>query len=379
MKIICSRCIYDSNVRGISFDTEGVCNFCHQIEEMKAKYGTGTARGEQALAKIISQIKIDGKNKRYDCVIGVSGGTDSSFLLHQVKEWGLKPLAVHYDNTWNSSMATENVRKITSYTDVDLFTYVINNKEADDIFRSFMLAGVPEFDASTDIAFAQVLRSSAAKFNVNYIIEGHSFIAEGISPMGTNYFDGRYIQGVHDQFGRMKMDTYPNLTFSEFMKWTLVYRQKFIRPLWYIEYSKPKARKLIEDLCDWTYYGGHHLENRSSSFLHTVYNPQKFNVDNRNWSLAAEVRSGEISRDEALDIYNTPIEANPDLIAFVKKRLGFSDDEYNKIMASEPRSWREFPTYKKRFEKMRPLFSVLTKMNLVPPSFYAKYCFPFKD
>lgn len=375
---ICTRCIFDENVSGISFNSEGVCNYCLQVEELSKTYQTGSPGGESKLNAIIEQIRREGRGKRYDCVIGVSGGTDSSFLLFKALEWGLRPLAVHYDNTWNSAIATENIRKVTSVLKIDLYTYVIDNKEADDIFRSFLLAGVPEFDASTDIGFVQVLRSAAAKYKVKYILEGHSFIAEGISPQGNNYFDGKYIQSVHKAYGKLKMKTFPNLTFFQFMKWVLFYRQKFVRPLWYIDYSKPMARKLLEEKAGWTYYGGHHLENRSTSFLHTIYNPQKFNIDNRNWSLSAEARTGVISRERALGIYNTPIAPDPELLEYVKKRLSLSDQEFNEIINGPKRSFRDFKTYKKLFERLRPMFALLADAELIPRSFYIKYCFPIK-
>jgi len=373
---ICSRCIYDENILGISFDDQNVCNFCHQVDKLASDYQTGRQEGERKLFKIIEDIKRKGKGKKYDCVIGVSGGTDSSFLLIKAKEWGLRPIAVHYDNTWGTSIATENIRKVTSKLNIDLYTYVVDNKEADDIFKAFFIAGVPEFDASTDIGFVQVLRSAAAKYGVKYIFEGHSFMAEGVSPQGTNYFDGKYIESVHKKYGKLKMKTFPNLTFFQFMKWTLVYRQKFIRPLWYIDYSKPEARKILEEKTGWKYYGGHHLENRSTSFLHTVYNPQKFGIDNRNWSLSAEARSGIISRDEALKIYNTPIVPDPALVEYVKKRLSLTDAEYEAILNGPKRSHKDFKTYKKLFERLRFLFYFLSKAELVPRSFYIKYCFP---
>jgi N-acetyl sugar amidotransferase len=376
MKKICNRCIYDSEVPGISFDEKGICNYCRQIDEMEEKFGTGTEKGEEELKRIITQLKKEGKRKKYDCIIGVSGGTDSSYLMFKAKEWGLRPLAVHYDNTWNSSIATENIRKVTSKLEIDLSTYVINNKEADDIFRSFMLAGVPEFDASTDIGFTQVLRLTAAKHGIKYILEGHSFKAEGISPQGNNYFDGKYIMDIHNKYGTMKMKTFPNMTFYQFMKWALIYRQQFIRPLWYIDYSKEEAREMLQRDTGWQYYGGHHLENRATTFLHTVYNPIKFGIDNRNWSLAAEARSGVIDRQKALDIYNSEIEPNPEIIEYAKKRMGFSDEEFQNILNGPKRSFRDFKTYKKRFERLRPLFYLLAKANLVPMSFYLKYCFP---
>lgn len=377
--IICKKCIYDNTINGISFDEKGICNYCNQIEKLKAEYGTGEPKGEERFQEILNSIKSEGKNKKYDCIIGVSGGTDSSYLLYMSKQWGLRPLAVHYDNTWNSSIATENIRKITSKLNVDLYTYVIDNKEADDIFRSFMLAGVAEFDASTDLGFAQVLRMAAAKYKVKYILEGHSFIAEGITPQRNNYFDGKYIKDIHSKYGKLKMKTYPLMTFAQFMKWALFHKQQFIRPLWYLDYSKQMAQELLQKELGWVYYGGHHLENKSASFVHKVYHPQRFNMDNRNWQLAAEVRAGILDRNEALNIYNTAIELDTEIVEYVKKRLGFTDDEYEAIMKKPKRTFRDFKTYKKRFERLRPLFKILANMNLVPMSFYLKYCFPLPE
>lgn len=377
--IICSRCIYDSTIAGIEFDHEGVCSYCRQIDALTEQYGTGTPKGEQELMRIVELIRKAGRRKKYDCVIGVSGGTDSSFLLMKALEWGLRPLAVHYDNTWNSAIATENIRKVTAALAIDLYTVVLNNKESENIYRAFLQAGVPEFDASTDLGFAQTLRAAAAKVGVKYILEGHSFKAEGVSPMGKNYFDGRYIQDICRRHGDVALRTFPNMTFYQLMKWTLVYRQRFIRPLWYIDYSKQAAQKMLAERTGWQYYGGHHLENRATAFLHTVYNPQKFKLDNRNLSLSAEVRAGLRSRDEALRIYRTPVVPDPELIAYLKKRLGLSDEDYARLMQAPPRSFRDYKTYKRRFELLRPLFYLLARANRVPMTFYLKYCFPFQD
>ena len=162
------------------------------------------------------------------------------------------------------------------------------------------------------------------------------------------------------------------------MKWALVYRQKFIRPYWYIDYSKEGARQILEKRTGWKDYGGHHLENRASAFLHMVYNPEKFGIDNRNWTLSAKVRSGQLKRDAALEIYNSPIEEPEELVAYVKKRLNLSNGQYENAIKGPQQSFRDFKTYKRRFELLRPLYYLLAKANLVPMSFYLKYCFPIK-
>lgn len=371
---ICSRCIYDERVSRISFDADGVCNYCRMSDDIKKQFATGTPAGEKALQDIILKIREDGKGKQYDCVVGVSGGTDSSYTLVKALEWGLRPLAVHFDNTWNSAIATENIRKITSKLNVDLDTYVVDNKEMDSITKAFFLSGVPELDCPTDIALAEVLYRKAAWYGVKYILEGHSFITEGISPMGTNYFDGKYIKDIYNKFGNGRsMKTFPNMNFFSFLKWTAVKRIKKIRPLWYIDYSKEEARKFLQDRYDWKYYGGHHLENLLSAFTYSVFKPGKFGLDDRNWSLAAAVRNGLMPRDKALEIYNKPVDDTSELQDYFIKRLGLQREEYERVMAGEKKTYRDFRTYKKRFERLRPLFFLMAKAQLIPLSFYIKY------
>ncbi|WP_276133178.1 N-acetyl sugar amidotransferase [Polluticoccus soli] len=376
---ICSRCIYDETVSGISFDSDGVCNYCKMIDGLKAQYKTATPEGQQNWMGIVDEIKKAGKGKKYDCVIGVSGGTDSSFMVAKAIEWGLKPLAVHYDNTWNTAIATENIRKVLGKLGIDLYTHVVDNKEADDIFRSFFYANVPEIDGSTDIALAETLYRAAAKYGVRYILEGHSFMAEGVSPLGAAYVDGGYINTIHKRYGRLRMRTFPNMTFARFLKWTLIYRIKKVRPFWYISYDKASAREFLEKEFNWKYYGGHHLENRMTAFNHAVYFPQKFKVDQRNNSLSAAVRSGHMNKSEALREYAQPPYVEAEIVPYFKKRLRISDEEFDTIMNGERKFFWQYKTYKQRFERLRPLFYILAKAHLVPMSFYLKYCFPFKS
>ena len=376
---ICSRCIYDERVAEITFDLEGICNYCKQIDDLKLEYGTGQELGKEKLDAIVQKIKKDGKNKKYDCIIGVSGGTDSSYLLLLSKKMGLRPLAVHYDNTWNSAIASQNMGKVLNSLDIDLYTHVIDNKEADDIFKSFFIAGVAEIEASTDLAIAEVMYRAASKYGIKYIFEGHSFVTEGITPLGRNYFDGKYVSSIHKLYGKRPMNTYPLMTFLRFLWWVCILRIKKIRPFWYLDYNKEEARKLLEKKFDWKYYGGHHLENRMTAFFHSIYAPQKFDSDFRNNSLSARVRNGYMSRNEAMNDYNSPPYIEDDLLEYFKKRLKLSNQEYEKIMKSKPKSWSEFPNYKKLFEFFKPLFYLFYKYNLVPKSFYMKYCFPLKN
>ena len=203
-------------------------------------------------------------------------------------------------------------------------------------------------------------------------------MTEGITPLGRNYFDGRYIQSIHQQFGTIPLKTYPLMTFWRFLKSAVLNRAKFIRPFWYMDYSKEEAKEFLSRNYQWTDYGGHHLENRITSFAHSVYLPQKFGTDMRNNTLAARVRNGAMTRADAWAEYNLPPKIDPELVSYFKKRLGLSDEIYEQIMHAPPKNWTEYPTYKKRFERFRLLFYLLAKANLVPMSFYLKYCFPAK-
>lgn len=351
-----------------------MCNYCRLIEELESLYGTGTPKGEARFEGIVRRIRRDGRGKQYDCVIGVSGGTDSSFMLHLAKSYGLRPLAVHYDNTWNSAIATENISRVTKALNIDLYTHVVNNKEMDDIYRSMLFASVPEIDGPTDLALAEVLYRAADQHRVQYVLEGHSFRAEGISPLGFAYVDGRYIASIHKRFGSLRMKTFPNMTLTSFLKWVLLKRIQKVRPFWYLSYSKEEARGVLESHYGWRYYGGHHLENRMTAFNHSYYFPVKFHVDQRNNSLSAAVRSGRMSRAEALEEYRRPPHLEAELLEYFKKRLQLSDEEFERLIKLPRKSFHDYPTYKKTFEVMAPLFFVLAKANLVPMSFYVKYC-----
>lgn len=375
---VCKKCIYDETVSGISFDENGICSYCKLIDKLSKDYGTGTKRGNALFMNIVKEIKQSGKNKKYDIIIGVSGGTDSSYMLYLAIKLGLRPLAVHYDNTWNTSIATENIRKVTTALKIDLYTHVVDNKESDDIFKSFFLASVPEIDGPTDIALAEVMYRAASKFNIKYVFEGHSFIAEGVSPLSKAYVDGGYNKDVHKKFGKLKMKTFPNMTFWKFLYWTIFKRIRKIRPFWYLEYSKEDAKKFLKNKYGWEDYGGHHLENRMTAFHHSYYTPNKFGLDQRNNSLSASVRNNKITRDQALKIYASKPYIEDGLVEYFKKRMNFSDKDFDEIMNRDKKSYKDYNTYKKRFETFRPLFYYLAKSNLVPMSFYLKYCFPQK-
>ncbi len=368
----CSRCLYDEKTPAIVYDADGVCNYCKLHDQLDATYPTGEA-GDRILRETAAKIRHDGRGKPYDVVVGISGGCDSSYLVYKAKELGLRPLAVHYDNTWNSTTAVENIQNVLKGLDVELFTYVVDNEEYDDLYRSFLQAGTADLEAPTDIGLATVLYLAAEKFGIRYLFEGHSFRTEGVTPIGWIYMDARYIADVQRRYGTMPLKTFPNLWFWSQMKWMVWKRIKKIRPLYYMDYQKEPTKQLLADKFGWQWYGGHHLENRITCFFHTYFMPRRFGIDQRATGYSALIRSGQMSRDEGLRKLQEPPKVDFDLVAMIRKRLGYTEEEFERLMTQPIRTFREFKSYKRRFERLRPLFYVLSRMDLIPQSFYVKY------
>jgi N-acetyl sugar amidotransferase len=372
---ICTRCVYDETVPSITFDDDGVCNYCHMHDDLDRRYPTGK-EGERLLGTLAEEIRKAGRRKKYDCIVGVSGGCDSSFMLHKAVEMGLRPLAVHFDNTWNSAVATQNIYNVLDEIGVDLQTLVVDNEEYNDIYRAFLMSGLKDVDAPTDIALATTLYLAAEQHGVKYILEGHSFRTEGISPLGWLYMDGKFIESVHRRFGTLPMRSYPNLTLARFVRWAAFRNIRRIRPLWYCPYDKEAAKRLLADRYGWQWYGGHHLENRFTAFYHSYLMPRRAGIDQRALGHAALVRSGQLDRAVALSQLASPPQCPPEIIAMVKKRLDLSEAEFDRMMTLPVARWQDFKTYKPVFERLRPFFWVLMKLNRVPESFYMKFCRP---
>lgn len=368
----CTRCLYDETTPSITFDADGVCNYCRIHDDLNAQYPTGDV-GERRLRELAEVIKRAGRRKPFDVVVGVSGGCDSSYLLYKAKALGLRPLAVHFDNTWNTTTAVENIHNVLKGLDVQLYTYVVDNEEYDDIYRSFLQAGVPDIEAPTDIALAATLYKAAEHYGIKYIFEGHSFRTEGISPLGWLYMDARYIASIQKTYGTRKLKTYPNLWLHAQLRWMVMRRIKKIRPLWYIDYPKDEVKAFLSKEFGWKWYGGHHLENRFTCFYHSYFLPRRFGIDQRLNGYSAMVRSGQLSRKDGLALMNEPPPLEDDLVNLVKKRLGYSDDAFEHLMTQPKKTFRDFKTYKQTFERMRPFFWILAEMDLIPKSFYIKY------
>lgn len=372
----CSRCVLPSNIRGVSFDTSGICNYCKMQDHLEVDYPGGES-GHSKLKEIAEKIRRHGHRKPYDVIVGVSGGADSSYLLHLAKvELGLRPLAVHFDNTWNSAIASENISRVTRALEVDLHTHVVNNEQFDDSCLAFLKAGVPDLEIQTDLALAATLNRAAAKFGISYVFEGHSFRSEGVAPAGSLYMDSRYVQSVQARYGRLPLDTLPHMWLSHQFRWMLLNHIRKIRPLWLIDYDKAGCMSMLEATYGWKNYGGHHLENRMTAFFHTYFRPRRWNDDTRVNGYSGMIRSGQMTRDQALDQLQLPPGCDLEIVELVKKRLKLSTQEFVRLMQLPAKSYRDFKTYKRTFERLRPLFYVLAKLDRIPWSFYLKYTAP---
>ncbi|KZN40506.1 N-acetyl sugar amidotransferase [Pseudoalteromonas luteoviolacea] len=373
---ICTRCIYDSEVPNITFNEEGVCSYCTQIDELSEQF-PNDERGEAELQRLVDEMKEAGKGKKYDALIGVSGGCDSSYLMHlMTKKYGLRLLAVHFDNTWNSTVATENIHCVTEKLGIDLYTYVVDANEFDDMILAHLKAGVKEIENPTDIGLATTMNMAAEKYGIKYKIDGHSFRTEGSAPMGWIYMDAKYIDSVHKEYGTVPMKTFPNLWLSKQLKWMLFNQIKSIRPLYYLEYDKEAAKAMLTKEYGWVWYGGHHLENRTSSFFHSYFFPKRWNTDFRIAGYSAYCRDGRMTREEALALMKEEPHIEDGLLEFYKKRLNLSDEEFDRLMSLPKKHYTDFKTYKKTFERMRPFFYLMAKWKLIPWSFYIKYTLP---
>jgi N-acetyl sugar amidotransferase len=285
---ICSRCIIDDGVPGVRFDENGECNYCKIHDALDRAHPTGD-EGKAYLDELFADIKRRGRRRRYDCVVGVSGGVDSTYLLYHAKSAGLRPLAVHFDSGWDSEIAVTNIRKSISLLGVDLQTYVVDWEEFKDILRSHLYASIPWADMPTDIGLVASLYRIAAQEGVSAIFVGSNFRAEGKQPTEWTYGDSKMIRAIQRRFGTKPLKSFPNLPpFTTVMN-AFVRRIKMIRPLCYMDYSKQDARQLLEERFGWKDYGGHHYESIFTRFVHSYYLRTKFGIDKRKITLSAQV------------------------------------------------------------------------------------------
>ena len=290
---ICSRCVMDTTDPDIKFDESGVCSHYRRNEEsVKERLFLGEA-GQEKLNKLVDQINSKGRNKKYDCIIGVSGGVDSTYVASLVKKLGLRPLAVHLDNGWDSKLATSNIEKALKKLDVDLCRYVVDWEEFKDLQLSFLRASASDAEIPTDHAISALLYRTALKEGVQFIITGSNVSAEGVLPTKWAYGlrDWRHIRSAHKKFGKIRLEDFPPYSLLRLLYYVFVKRLKTIHILNYMKYVKKEAREIIEKELGWKYYGGKHYESICTPFLQAYILPKKFGIDKRRAHLSALICS----------------------------------------------------------------------------------------
>ncbi|MDD5570379.1 MAG: N-acetyl sugar amidotransferase [Bacteroidales bacterium] len=370
----CTKGIWDITIPGISFDSEGASNYSKMFENMIEKYPRGK-KGLDDFENIVSSIKEKGKNKQYDCIIGVSGGTDSSYLMYVAKKkYGLRPLAVTFDNGWSSDISVENIKRVTNALEIDLETYVVDYEEMKDILKSYMKASLPWIDCPTDLAIKSTLYRIADKFGVKYVLIGHDFRSEGAQPHEWSYGDSKQLEYIQNKFGTKKIKSFPNMSFIEQIIKGYVKKIKMVYPFFYLEYQKKEAQKFLIENYGWQYYGGHHHENIFTKFAIAYWQKKKHNIDKRIITLSAQVMSGEITRENALEQIMQP-PYNPEQMEedklYTIKKLGLTVDEFEKIWKSPNKLLYDYPSHYSTLVKIAKIIKPLMKLVMPQlPSFF---------
>jgi N-acetyl sugar amidotransferase len=360
----------DDSIPTITFDEHGVCNFCKQHDIWEKENPTDGKK----LNKLIQTIKEDGKNKMYDCVVAISGGADSSYLLYLAKEvWKLNPLAFHFDNGWNTQIAKNNIQNMVDKLNVDYYTYSIDRPEFDDFCASFLKASVTDADIPNDIGMTASFYEVADTFDVSNVLIGHSFRTEGSMPLGWTYMDGKYIESVTQKFGTHKIKSFPNLWLKDWLYWLSIRQIKVLRPFWYINYNPDEAREFLTKNYGFEWYKSKHAENKYTKFIAYYYLYNKFHIDKRIVRLSAPVRSGYLTRDEAIETLSKPPVVEQEIIDEVKDRLHITSPNFDVIMSAPKHNYTDYETYHETFKRYKPLFWLMVKANLVPITFYKKY------
>ena len=345
----CSKGIWDTTVPGIKFDENGESNYSVMFDKMLEEFPQGP-KGEKDWNSFIKKIKADGKNKAYDCIIGVSGGTDSSYLMHLAKnKYNLRVLAVTFDNGWSSDISVKNIRKLTSALDIDLETYVVDYEEMKDLLKSYMKAGMPWIDFPTDHAIKSILYKTARREKIKYILIGHDFRSEGTQPTEWSYSDSKQLKVIRKKFGTKKIKTFPDISFFKHSYLSYIRGIKMIYPFFFLPYNKKSAQKILIEKYDWEYYGGHHHENMFTKFAIAYWLPRKFNIDKRLITLSAQVISGEIAKKEAVkQIQEPPIsnDQGKQIKDYIIKKLDFTEEEFEQIWKRENKIYSDYPSYR---------------------------------
>jgi len=355
---ICTNCVMDTSDSRITFDEKGVCDHCNDFyENVKPNWHTDD-RGKNELLKIVEKIKKEGKGKDFDCILGMSGGVDSSYMLHiAVKEFGLRPLVFHVDGGWNSELAVNNIQVMIDKLGLDLFTEVINWEEMKDFQLAFFKSGVPHLDIPQDHAFIATLYNFADKHNIKYILNGGNISTECVrNPMEWLYYgtDMAQLKDIMDKFSTVKMESYP---FSP------IFRHKFylryirniqvLKLLNYRPYIKEDALKMLADEYGWKPYPQKHFESRFTKFYEGYWLPERFGFDTRRVQFSSLILTEQLSRNEALEKLKKPA-YDPEKIEeefnYIATKLGISPEELRQYFTMEKKFYWDYKNNESMFK-----------------------------
>jgi len=363
----------DDTVPGITFDENGECTFCKIHDDLENKFPLNSET-PQRLDKLVAQIKSDGKRREYDCIVGVSGGRDSTYTLYNAVKLGLRPLAVHFDNGWNSEIAVQNIESACEILNVDLHTHVADWEEFKDLQRSFLFASVPDAEVPTDWVIFSVLFAEAARYNVKYIVHGHSFRTEGTTPLTWTYMDGKYVADMQKKFGKHRLKSFPNMSMVKYAYYSLVKRIQQIRILYYIPYNEKEVLQILEEKLGWKNYGDKHHESKYTAFFQAYILTRKFNIDKRKLHYSAKVRNGQLSREDALEIIRKdPYDGGMESLDYCLKKLDLSYDDFDKIMNAPVKSFLDYKSYYSLVQTLKTPITWGNKVGIIPDTVYKKY------
>jgi len=378
-KQICTRCIVDETVPGANFDEKGLCAYCRLHDILEKEYPLGE-EGEKRLGRVIEKMKKAGRGKKWDCVAGISGGRDSTYSLYLlVKKFGLRPLAVHFNDGFGNPTAGMNMQRTCDQLGVELRTITSDWRESKDLKISFLKASTPDMEEATDIGIATSLYGTAAKENIKYIVIGQSFRTEGVAPLEWNYLDGRYLKAVHKMFGSYPLrqwkpdDPSFNLDIWHMFYYTIIRGIHVVAPFYFLDYIRSEVDKIIVSELGWVNTGAHYYDDLYQSLMHQVYR-SKFGIDRRKYNWSALVRSGQMDRELALERLKEPYALDdPDIIRLCVKRLGLSQEQFDGYMKLPVKTFRDYPSSYRFIRAMRIPIWFLTVIGLLPKSAYAKY------
>lgn len=357
----------------IRFDEQGICNYYYEYKEAERTNVFTGEDGKRKLQELVDKIKNDGKAKPYDCLIGLSGGVDSTYVAWLVKDLGLRPLAVHLDNGWNSELAVKNIENIISKLNIDLFTLVINWEEFRDIQLSYLKASVVDIEIVSDHAIFATMYKLAKEKGISNIISGTNVVTEQIMPPSWLYkkMDFANLKDIHNKYGNIRLKTYPTFDFKKHVYYSAILKLNPVSVLNYIKYDKKEVKKFIQEKLDWRDYGGKHYESIFTKFYQAYILPEKFHIDKRKAHLSTLICSGQMTRDEALHELEQPLYNAGDLKQdkeYVLKKFGLTSAAFDDIMKTPRKMHTDFKSdtgmkdnYMKLLQKTEKLRKIIKR------------------